>query len=159
MGGMNIEENFNQEMVDEDGDGQISAEELAAATNVSLERAREVIFENDRDGDGTLDVAEFERLKERLINEQEEMTRTVSMREFNELKHDLAKMTKLLGEVWKETPSGKRHLRRKLGGRASGRKHGKEVSVSETMGIDYLSIMDDIEDLEDESVYKTEKMY
>merc|ERR1712083_1253318 len=89
------------------------------------------------------------------LQEQREMARSVSMREFIDLKRDLAKMTKLLGEVWKETPSGKRHLKRKYGARGSpvkGKKghHGKEMSMSETMGIDYLSIMDDIEELEEE---------
>jgi len=150
-------EDLNQEDIDEDGDGVISAEELADATGVSLDRAREVIAENDKDGDGTLDLAEFERLKSKLIEEQQEMQRTVSMREFVELKADLAKMTKLLGEVWRETPSGRRALRKKFGSSmASGArmkgKHERGASASETMGIDYLSIMDDIEELEDDSV-------
>ena len=55
---------------DGDGDGKVSAEELAAQTNISIERAREIIAEHDVDGDGQLDEQEFEKLKEQIINEQ-----------------------------------------------------------------------------------------
>jgi len=55
---------------DGDGDGKVSAEELAAQTNITVERAREIIAQHDVDGDGQLDEQEFEKLKQQIINEQ-----------------------------------------------------------------------------------------
>merc|ERR1719499_768270 len=116
------------EAMDEDGDGVITAEELAEATNVPLERAKEVIAENDQDGNGTLDISEFGRLKEKLIREQEDKAQTMSLFEFNQIKEDLDKMTKFMGDRWMEA------LQKK--------------GDSEMAGSDYLKMVDEIEEVD-----------
>jgi len=62
---------------DGDGDGKVSAEELAQQTNITIERAREIIAEHDVDGDGQLDEKEFEKLKQQIIDEQVEQEQTI----------------------------------------------------------------------------------
>merc|ERR1719229_1729443 len=128
---------FKQEldMIDDDGDGMITATELAEATNVSLERAQQVIDENDQNGDGTLDISEFGRLKRKLLQEKEERERTISLYEFNQLKSDLSNMTKLMGECWMDTPSGQRELQKK-----------GNVVDSDAEDLDYLEMVDEMEE-------------
>merc|ERR1712083_1107719 len=55
---------------DGDGNGKVSAAELAEQTNITIERAQEIIAEHDVDGDGQLDEQEFEKLKQQIIDER-----------------------------------------------------------------------------------------
>eukprot|EP01083_Nonionella_stella_P170145 578361_1 len=56
--------------IDADGDGKLSAAELAAACNLTAEEAQNIIFQYDQDGDGMLDAEEFEDLKEQILSQQ-----------------------------------------------------------------------------------------
>ena len=116
---------------DGDGDGKVSAQELAEQTGISVERAQAIIAEYDEDNDGQLDEAEFERLKERVLTERESerqelvpesLIRAVSERvdassgisaaQFGELKSEMREMKQLLRTVLEHTAAGKRALRR-----------------------------------------------
>ena len=125
---------------DGDGDGKVSAEELAAQTNISIERAKEIIAEHDVDGDGQLDEEEFEKLKQRIIDEQVEkeqraltsraakspslradnvddvsygLTANISQKEFENLKEEVSEIMELLTAVLDQTPAGKRALKQR----------------------------------------------
>jgi len=56
---------------DADSDGKLTAKELADATGVSEERAKEIISNYDTNEDGVLDEEEFEALKEAILKEEE----------------------------------------------------------------------------------------
>ena len=118
---------------DGDGDGKVSADELAAQTNITIERAKEIIAEHDVDGDGQLDAEEFEKLKQRIIDEQLEQQQAVaaiskqvsndnadfglqtnvSSKEFEELKDEVNEIMELLMAVLDQTPAGKRALKQR----------------------------------------------
>merc|ERR1712048_1407404 len=51
---------------DMDGDGLLSANELAIACNISVYKAKQIIFEYDENGDGMLDEQEFNHLKKTI---------------------------------------------------------------------------------------------
>mmetsp|Transcript_39482 Transcript_39482/g.63155 ORF Transcript_39482/g.63155 Transcript_39482/m.63155 type:complete len:309 (+) Transcript_39482:102-1028(+) len=54
------------------GDGRLSAEELAAACNITPMEAQNIIMQYDADGDGTLNPDEFEDLKQQILKQQRE---------------------------------------------------------------------------------------
>merc|ERR1712129_245166 len=56
---------------DMDGDGLLSAEELAIACGISVYEAKQYIFEFDENGDGMLDEAEFNELKKTIKSKQQ----------------------------------------------------------------------------------------
>eukprot|EP00484_Ammonia_sp_Unknown_P018940 CAMPEP_0197025922 /NCGR_PEP_ID=MMETSP1384-20130603/6121_1 /TAXON_ID=29189 /ORGANISM="Ammonia sp." /LENGTH=743 /DNA_ID=CAMNT_0042454511 /DNA_START=22 /DNA_END=2253 /DNA_ORIENTATION=- len=122
---------------DEDGDGKVSAKELAEQTNITEERAKEIIAQYDVDHDGQLDAEEFERLKQQIIEEKVQQEAvgmaalspasvlspdvsnqysgvpTVSTKEFEELKKDVGEIMDLLLAVLDQTPAGKRALKQR----------------------------------------------
>jgi len=128
---------------DGDGDGKVSAEELAQQTNITIERAREIIAEHDVDGDGQLDEKEFEKLKQQIIDEQVEkeqaraitirathspslradniddlsgsygLSANISSKEFEDLKSEVSDIMELLTAVLDQTPAGKRALKQR----------------------------------------------
>ena len=118
--------------IDADGDGKVSAEELAEQTGVTLERAKEIIAQYDKDGDAQLDEEEFEKLKQQLISEQMEAQALVAQislhqefsnaaaagamlnsKEFEDLKAEVADIMELLTAVLDQTPAGKRALKQR----------------------------------------------
>eukprot|EP01084_Bolivina_argentea_P084993 153644_1 len=125
-----IAKTVTHQAYDEDGDGLVSAQELADQTGVSLKRAEEVVKQYDVDGDGLLDQTEFENLKEQIIKEQAEQEerqmaaqlqvqrslgfeKQFSNDEFDELKEEVASIMELLTMVLDQTPAGKRALRQR----------------------------------------------
>ena len=55
---------------DADGDGKLSANELAQACNITVQEARDIIKVYDANGDGFLDPQEFEELKQQILQQQ-----------------------------------------------------------------------------------------
>ena len=112
-------------------------------TNISIERAREIIAEHDVDGDGELDAEEFEKLKQQIIDEQVEkeqaraitvraahspiraddlddmsapyagLAANISSKEFEDLKSEVSDIMELLTAVLDQTPAGKRALKQR----------------------------------------------
>eukprot|EP01083_Nonionella_stella_P194288 716678_1 len=61
-------EQFNQ--FDANSDGRVDAGELAAACNIAKWKAKKYMKLYDANGDGTLDLQEFEQLKLQILNKQ-----------------------------------------------------------------------------------------
>merc|ERR1712154_504956 len=71
--------------IDADGDGKLSASELAAQCNITEQEAQNIIYQYDQDGDGMLDEEEFEDLKQQILSQQrEQMTDKLALND----KHD-----------------------------------------------------------------------
>eukprot|EP01083_Nonionella_stella_P120490 361108_1 len=128
--------------LDEDQDGKISAKELANQSNISIQRAQDIIDQYDVDNDGQLDRHEFEKLKQQIADdhdkrrssrserlssrnrkrhrargtsedEQEKITNMIKMtKEFYEMKQEVRSFKQLLAAVLDQTPAGKRVLKR-----------------------------------------------
>ena len=152
-----ITEKINQAIkhdeFDNDGDGKVSPEELAAQTNITVERAKEIIAELDVDGDGQLDAEEFEKLKQRIIDERLEQQQAVaaaaanmiqspasigdngdilqtniSSKEFEGLKEEVNEIMELLMAVLDQTPAGKRALKQREMEKQKDQKHSRRSS-------------------------------
>jgi len=70
---------------DANNDNRLSAEELAAACNISVEEAADVIRQYDANGDGYLDPDEFEQLKAQILAQQTEL---IASHQFSQLDND-----------------------------------------------------------------------
>merc|ERR1712154_195084 len=62
----NVDEKMDLETFDSDDDGKVSAEELANATGIMVDKAKEIIAGYDDNDDGMLDSGEFEKLKDAI---------------------------------------------------------------------------------------------
>jgi len=58
------------DQLDQDGDGKVSAKELAEACNISELEAQNIIMQYDNNNDGMLDPQEFENLKQEILQQQ-----------------------------------------------------------------------------------------
>eukprot|EP01083_Nonionella_stella_P277346 942852_1 len=56
--------------IDADGDGILSASELATACNITEQEAQKIIHQYDEDGDGMLNEQEFHDLKQQILSQQ-----------------------------------------------------------------------------------------
>eukprot|EP00486_Rosalina_sp_Unknown_P007537 CAMPEP_0201577206 /NCGR_PEP_ID=MMETSP0190_2-20130828/23462_1 /ASSEMBLY_ACC=CAM_ASM_000263 /TAXON_ID=37353 /ORGANISM="Rosalina sp." /LENGTH=573 /DNA_ID=CAMNT_0048008981 /DNA_START=1320 /DNA_END=3041 /DNA_ORIENTATION=- len=69
-----IEDHINEyttmQDLDGNGDGTLSADELAKACNITKKQATNIIRQYDENGDGEIDEQEFERMKEKILTEQ-----------------------------------------------------------------------------------------
>jgi len=65
---LNVNDYHND--IDADGDGKLSAVELAAACNISEMEAQNIILQYDQDGDGQLNPEEFQDLKNQILSQQ-----------------------------------------------------------------------------------------
>ena len=64
---------------DKDGDGKLSANELAQACNITYKEAQNIIYQYDANGDGLLDEQEFEELKQQILEQQrQKMTNNIN---------------------------------------------------------------------------------
>ena len=68
-----INANTDFSRFDNDGDGRLTANELAQACGMSIEEAQNIIYQYDANGDGTLDPDEFEDLKQQILAQQRDM--------------------------------------------------------------------------------------
>eukprot|EP00484_Ammonia_sp_Unknown_P005942 CAMPEP_0197073034 /NCGR_PEP_ID=MMETSP1384-20130603/210398_1 /TAXON_ID=29189 /ORGANISM="Ammonia sp." /LENGTH=523 /DNA_ID=CAMNT_0042511859 /DNA_START=95 /DNA_END=1667 /DNA_ORIENTATION=- len=68
----NLSHNDFHDAMDADGDGKLTAEELAAACNITPMEAQNIITQYDADGDGMLNPDEFEDLKQQILKQQRE---------------------------------------------------------------------------------------
>mmetsp|Transcript_7279 Transcript_7279/g.6520 ORF Transcript_7279/g.6520 Transcript_7279/m.6520 type:complete len:488 (-) Transcript_7279:31-1494(-) len=81
----NINANTEHGDFDADNDGRLTHHELAAACNITIEEALECVNQYDEDGDGTLDAAEFNNLKEQILAQQmDEMTNKLNANDLHE---------------------------------------------------------------------------
>merc|ERR1719206_1537432 len=120
---------------DGDGDGMVDASELAKQTGVTVARAKEIIAEHDKNGDGVLDRKEFERMKDKIIERHvEEEMRAKDPMAVLEAKVD--KLTALLVAVLSKKQSalpkngkkGKSHLQPV---------HEQQTTMSSAIDIDF----------------------
>jgi len=153
-----INKTVRVEAFDDDGDGKVSAAELAAQTNITEERAKEIIAEYDKDGDGQLDEEEFEILKQQIIDErvaeaeaeaaeQQKIAAdalrgspravdvghnipSISSKEFEDLKSEVNDIMELLTAVLDQTPAGKRALKLRENEKSNKVKHAKRSSAA-----------------------------
>eukprot|EP01084_Bolivina_argentea_P069044 125679_1 len=66
---INAQSEYND--IDADGDGKLTAKELAQVCNITVLEAEELIEQYDANGDGALDENEFEDLKQQILQQQQ----------------------------------------------------------------------------------------